>query len=170
MNTDYDALIQERVDELLLIEQRSQRRADQFLELNKRYQEKHQLTYEQLSNKAGEIYSSLQKINEASEKVAEYVGLCKKQATRSTAVLLYALVTAAFIISGTIWWSHYVNANLADAKAELSSLNTKLSHTPVIAHFQGNDYIRIVPDSETGFTRGDGSDAPGRYAEVKYAK
>lgn len=166
MNTDYDALIQERVDELLLIEQRSQRRADQFLELNKEYQEKHQTTYEQLSNKTDEIYSSLQKINEASEKVAQYVDLCKKQATRSTAVLLYAVIAAAFIIGGTIWWSHHVNANLADAKDELSSLNTKLAHTPVIARFQGKDYVRVIPDSETGFVHDDGSNAPGRYAQV----
>ena len=121
--------------------------------------------------RTGEINYSLQKINDASEKVAQYVDLCKKQATRSTAMLLYALVAAAFIIGGTIWWSHHVSSNLADAKAELSSLNTKLAHTPVVLHFEGKDFIRVIPDSETGFTRGDDNrHVSGRYAEVWHYK
>ena len=105
---DYDILFQERVDELLLVEQQAQCRADKFIELNKAYQDKCQATYEQLFSKVGEINHSLQKINEASEKIAQYVDLCRKQATRSTAVLLYALLAAAFIIFGTIGWSHHV--------------------------------------------------------------
>ncbi len=41
---------------LLLIEQRAERRTNQFLQLNKEHQEKYQMTYEQLSNKAGEFF------------------------------------------------------------------------------------------------------------------
>lgn len=59
-----------------------------------------------------------------------------------------------------------MKADLAEAQAELASLNTTLKHTPVIVDFRGKDYVRVVPDSETGFTRKDGTDAPGHYARV----
>jgi len=73
-------------------------------------------------------------------------------------------------VAGTLWWSHHIISGLAQDKADLLALDIKLKHTPVIVHFKGKDYVRVVPDSETGFTRGDGSEVSGRYAEVWHVR
>lgn len=69
-----------------------------------------------------------------------------------------------------MWWSHQIISGLAQDKADLAALDIKLKHAPVIVPFKDKDYVRIVPDSETGFTRGDGSEVPGRYSEVWHVR
>jgi len=170
MTKEYDQLFQERVDELLLLEQRIERRAEKFLELTSDYQEKSQSAVKELVGKVEGVDESLKKINAASENVESYMTQCAKQALRTSQLFLGTVIVAALIIGGTLWWSHHINSDLADAKAELASLNTKLKHKPVITHFHGKDYVRVVPDSETSFTRGDDSEVPGRYAEVWHVR
>ena len=70
------------------------------------------------------------------------------------------------MVAGTLWWSDHITCGLEQDKADLATLDIKLKHAPVIMHFHGKDYVRVVPDSETSFTRGDGSEVSGRYAEV----
>ena len=69
-----------------------------------------------------------------------------------------------------VWWSHHITGDLAAAKTELPSLNIKLKHTPVIIHFHGKEFVRVLRDSEMSFTRGDGSDVPGRYSQVWHVR
>jgi len=166
MTKEYDQLFQERVDELLLLEQRVERRAEKFLELTSDYQKKSQSTFNDLLSKVDGIDASLNKINVASDSINEYVTASATHATRTAKLFLGTVIASALIVAGTLWWSHHINGDLANAKAELASLSTKLKHKPVIVHFQGKDYVRVVPDSETGFTRGDDSGVPGRYSEV----
>jgi len=64
----------------------------------------------------------------------------------------------------------HITGALAQDKADVAALDTRLKHTPVIVHFKGKDYPRFIPDSETGFTRNDGSKVPGRYAEVRHLR
>jgi len=45
---DYEKLFQERVDELLFLEQRADRRAEKFLEITNKYQKKNQEEFDDL--------------------------------------------------------------------------------------------------------------------------
>ena len=170
MTKDYEKPFQERVDELLLLEQRADRRAEKFLELTNDYQEKSQGALNGLLGKVGGIDESLAKIKAASDSINKYVTLCDKHAIRTLRLFMFTVIAAVFIVFGTLWWSHHINSDLVDAKAELASLNVKLQHTPQILHFHDKDYVRVVEDSETSFRRHDGSEVPGRYAEVWHVR
>lgn len=163
-------LFQERVDELLLLEQRIDRRAEKFVALTSDYQAKSQQALNQLLGKVSGIDESLAKMNAASDSIEAYVAQCAKQGWRTTLLFCGAVMASVLIVAGTVWWSHHTRSNLADAKAELARLHTTLKHTPVIGHYHGKDYVRVVPGSETSFTRGDGHEVPERYAEVWHVR
>lgn len=163
---NYDELFQDRVDELLLLEQRADRRAEKFIEITNDYQEKNQKALDDLLGKVGGIDASLAKMNAASDQVRDYVAQSAQHALRTAKLFLGTVIACALFVVGTLWWSHHIISGLAQDKADLRALDTKLKHTPVIVHFKGKDYVRVVPDAETGFTRGDGGEVPGRYAEV----
>ena len=74
------------------------------------------------------------------------------------------------LIADTLWWSRHIRNGLIDARAELSYLNVKLKHKPEFIHFHGRDYVRVVPESKTTFTRKDGSEEPGTYFRVWHAR
>lgn len=170
MTKNYDELFQARIDELLLIEQRVDRRAETFIELTNAYQEKNQNTLDDLLNNVGNISTSLWRMNAASDEVREYVAKSERHVLRTVQLFLGTVIVCALLVAGTLWWSHRVTSQLAEDRADLKALDIKLKHKPVIVHFQGKDFVRVVPDSETGFTRGNGSDVPGRYSQVWHVR
>ncbi len=170
MSKNDDARFQERIDELLLLEQRADRRAEKFIELTDRYQEKNQQTLDDLLNNVGTINNSLWRMNAASDEVRDYVAKSERHALRTAQLFLGTVMVCALWVSGTLWWSHHVTRRLAEDRAELKVLDITLKHTPVIVHFQGKDFVRVVPSSETRFSRRDGSTVPGRYSEVWHVR
>jgi len=102
--------------------------------------------------------------------VSECLDVCKQHATHAMQVFLGTVMAAVLVVGGLFWWARHVRDDLADARAELSSLTIKLKHKPVIVHFRGKDYVRVVADSETSFTRRDGSEMGGRYAPVWHVR
>jgi len=170
MEKDDKQLFQERVDELLLLEQRADRRAKKFIELTKAYQKESQKALNDLLDKVGGIDKSLRKMNAASDSINESVAQSTEHAKRSTWLFFIAVIAAVLIIASTLWWSHHIKSGLVDARAELASLNTKLKYKPDFIHFHGRDYVRVVPDSKTIFTRKDGSEEPGTYFRVWHAR
>ena len=170
MTKNYEEHFQDRVDELLLLEQRADRRAEKFIEITNEYQEKNQKTLDDLRVQVGGIDDSLARMNAASDQVRDYVAYSEKHALRTAKLFLGTVIACALFVAGTLWWSHHIITGLVQDKADLAALDTKLKHTPVIVHFKGKDYVRIIPESETGFTRNDGSDVPGRYAQVWHVR
>jgi hypothetical protein len=169
MVKNVDALFQERVDELLLLEQRADRRAEKLIEITNDYQEKSQQALDDLLSKVN-IGDSLARMNAASDQVRDYVAQSAQHALRTAQLFLGTVIACVLVAAGTWWWSNHIVTGLAQDRADLASLDTKLKHTPVIMHFKGKDYVRVVPDSETGFTRGDDSEVPGRYAEMWHVR
>lgn len=167
MTKNTEQLFQERVDELLVLEQRVERRAEKFIELTTAYQERSQGTLDDLLGKVGGIDESLAKINAASDSVNAYVTLSATHALRTATLFLGTVVATVLIVAGTLWWSHYITRDLAAARAELTSLNVRLKHKPVILHFHGKAFVRVVPKTETSFTRNNDSDVPGYGTCVK---
>ena len=170
MTKKTDQLFQERVDELLLLEQRVDRRAEKFIELTNDYQKKSQGALNDLLSQVGGIDESLARMNAASDEVRDYVAQSERHALRTAQLFLGTVVTSLLIVVGILWWSHHITSALAQDKADLAALDIKLKHKPVIVHFHGKDFVRVVPDSETGFTRKDNSDVPGRYSQVWHVR
>jgi len=169
MSKNYEELFQDRVDELLLLEQRADRRAEQFVEITQDCQKKSQKAFTDLLDKTSNIDSSLAKITAASDQVRDYVAQSAQHALRTTHLFLGTVIACVLLIVGTFWWTHRIINGVAQDKVDLAALDTKLKHTPVIMHFRGKDYVRVVPDSETGFTRG-GDEVLGRYSEVWHVR
>jgi len=164
-----DQVFQERIDELLLLEQRVDQRGEKFLEITSAYQEKSQKALDDLLGKVGGIDKGLAKMNAASESVNRYLTLSATHAERATHLFLSVVVAAVLFIAGLLWWSNHVTDDLVDARAELASLNIKLQHKPVIVNVHGKDFVRVVLETETTLTQGD-SDMPGRYSEVWHVR
>jgi len=167
---DYDALFQERVDELLLMEQRVEARAEQFTEMTKGYQKKNEAALKNLLGKVGGIDKSLLKINAASEVIGWHVAQCSRYADNAKTFVLALVFTSLVIVVGTLWWAHHIRSDLVEARVELASLNIKLKHKPVIVHVGGKDFVRVVPKTETTLSRGDGSEVSGRYSQAWHVR
>lgn len=160
---NYEELFQDRVDELLLLEQRADRRAEKFIDITSDYQEKYQKALD-------DIDASLTKINTASDQVRNYADYSAKHALRTVKLFLGTVIFCVLFIAGTLWWSNHIMKVIAQDKAYLAELDTKLKHTPVIMPFKGKDYVRVVPNSELSFTRSDGNKVPGRYSQVWHVR
>jgi hypothetical protein len=167
---DYEEFFQDRVDELLLLEQRADRRAEKFIEITNDYQEKSQQALDDLLGKVSGIDTSLAKINAASDQIGDYVFHSEKHALGTAKLFLGTVIVCALFVAGTLWWSRHIVNELARAKADLAALDIKLKHKPVLVNFKGTDYVRVVPNSETGFTSVDGSDVSGQYAKVWHVR
>ena len=154
MTKNYEELFQDRVDELLLLEQRADRRK----------------VLDDLLGKVGDIDTRFAKMNAASDQVRDYVVQSAQHALRTAKLFLGTVIACALFVAGTLWWFHHIMNKLTPNKADLTALDIKLKHTPVIVNFKGKDYVRIIPNSETGFTRNDGSAVPGKYSEVWHAR
>lgn len=164
-----DELFQERIDELLLIEERVERRSEKFIEIVNNYQNQNRKIFNHLLGNVEEISESLSKINTASDNISEYVTLCEKHARHTTKVFLGAVVAAVLIVAGALFCSYFTYSDLDNAKTELANLNTKLKHTPVIVNYHGKDYVRVVSNTEKQFTK-NGKKMPGRYAKMWHVK
>jgi len=165
-----EALFQERVDELLLLEEQSSRRGEQFIQLVRDHREKSQESLDdllmQVRGVSEHLHDRLSDVGAAAQQLNDAIAQNKQSERRAVSLFLRALASVVVTVSSTLWWSHHINGGLAQAKQDLAGLTTTLQHTPKILTIRGQDFVRVVPDSETGFTRGDGSDVDGRYARV----
>lgn len=141
-----------------------------LLHSRREHQEKNQHALDDLLGKVSGMDLTLTKISAASDEVRDYVFYIESHALRTAKLFLGTVMACVVLMSGTLRWSHHLMSGLAQDKADLRALDIKLKHTPVIVHFKNKDYVRVLPHSETGFTRGDGSKVPGRYAEVWHAQ
>mgnify|MGYP006345018333 CR=1 FL=1 len=166
MTKNYDELFQDRVDELLLIEQRVDRRSEKLIDMTNDYKASSQKVLDDLVGKIGGIDDSIVKINAASDQARDHILQSENHARYTMRLFFVTAIASILILLGTLWWVHHVTSTFAEDKAALAAIEHKLQHTPVIVHFKGKDYVRIVTDSETSFNHADGSDVSGSYAEV----
>ena len=164
-----DELFQERIDELLLIEERAERRAEDLLKNHALCQAQTQVFTKEVVQKIAALDGALVKISEACLRFGEYVHACERYRDRTTQLFLGVLVLSLLILTGTLAWSYFINEQLAGAKEELASLQVELRGTPVVKTSEGKDYIRVKPNSAVTFGRGKKKLA-GTYAEIEYAR
>lgn len=166
MTVDYNEQFQDRIDELLLIEQRIDRRSSHFIDVIRHHQNTSQATFDGLMKKASGLDEGLAQIKETADQVGHYVAYSQRHALRTARLFLWTLGICLVLLLGVLWFCYNTYHGLAWERAKLAALNIKLKHTPVIVHFKGKEYVRVVPHSETQFTRDNGTQVPGWYAKM----
>jgi len=171
MTKESDQLFQDRVDELLMMEQRVELRTEKFTHVAKRYQEKNAEALDDLLGKVSGIDKSLNQLNAASKSIGDYVAQCARYADNATRFVLSLSLVAVLIVVGTLWWASHVRTGLVQDRADLNRwFNVTLKQKPLFKQVNGKDYVRVVPDSEMKLPLGKGYTVPGRYAEVWHVR
>ena len=154
-------IFQERLDELLLIENKMDLRTKEFQEKSK---------------------DSLARLNELEKKICNDISMLREmndtthQRTRILAELnkkiIYGFVALVVITAvtfgGAYFWFGYIKWQIKIASLKLDVLDLKLNSTPKIIRYHGDDYVRVIPDTESQFeSQGKYS---GHYAKVWHDK
>jgi hypothetical protein len=170
-------LFQERVDELLLMEKRIEKKIQQLTQYNDKVQQEIYDSSEKIdsSTKHFDIIAShklerLEKFQEiahnSTKELAEY--------NKGVVAIITGLVIAAVLfIGGATWRLQYLLRQVDLAKAELEGLNVKLSQTPEVIRYGSRDYIRIIPFLVVDFNKSKNSAEKtkyGSYAAVWYPR
>ncbi|MBP9726687.1 MAG: hypothetical protein KBD83_04405 [Gammaproteobacteria bacterium] len=174
MTQEYDKRFQDCVDELMVL-QRDAEKITQELKSNYQYaHKKTQETADDLAKKMTSVERSLANINIVSENITGYMAQCEKHADRTRKVFMGMLVACVLIVAGTLWWSHYVRDDLAEAEKQLELLGPILKNSPVLVSVNGHDYVRIVPGTETDelgyYQDKDHEKIEGEYAQVWHVR
>ena len=105
------------------------------------------------------------------ERLGEKVHRVLEQSDKREAQLIkffrhWLLVLGIVSLIGILYWV-FLSHQIADRRAQLSSITRELKHTPTIIPKDDDDYIRIIPDS--GIKVDKGSPLDGLYAKVDYS-
>ncbi len=170
MTQEYDKRFQDCVDELMIL-QRDAEKITQELKSNYQYaQKKTQETADDLAKKMTSVERSLSNINVASGNIAGYMEQCEKHADRTRKIFMGAVVGCVLVIASTLWWADNLKNNLEEDIKEFNDLEIILKNNPALEHIKGQDYVRIVEDTETTLYDQDGHTMDGSYAKIWHKK
>jgi len=152
--------VQERIDELYLIEKQAKERLDRFekafgkmLEVDEKKQRQLQ---ELIQLQRGQAHNAEQKTKVLHE--------WYKWLLKAGALALIVIFTGILVIFA--WWWHVDNMVIRDQALQKYVLS-RYNQLPKMVKHNGNTYIRIVPNTiRTELTKPDGSLYPGAYARV----
>jgi hypothetical protein len=175
MAKNNDHPLQEQIDELLLMEKRIERKAEQLTEYNDQLQKRVDstinnvdLAVNKFETRVEHKLERLQKLNAITYDGA--INLAKH--SKRWMVIFFGFAVIIAMLAGIASWKlHGLLMQLAIGENMLKELDVKLSQTPEIIKYRGRDYIKIIPFSETKFneakTKGK-KNKWGNYAAVWY--
>lgn len=166
MTQNYDERFQERVDELLFLENKVEEHIKRLADMNEHYREVYEAVTKDISQKMIGVNESFKKINEASEKISDYMTHCDQHAKVTRNIFISALVGCVLVIATTLWWSHNFKENLAEDIKEFKDLEFILKNQPVLKRVDGKDYVRLAEAKTTTLYDDNGYPLEGYYAEV----
>ncbi len=169
MTQNYDERFQERVDELLFLENKVEEHIKSLVNMNEHYRKVYEAVTKDISQKMIGVNESLKKINEASEKIADYMTHCDQHAKHTRNIFISALVGSVLVIAATLWWAHNFKSDLAEDRKEFDTLEFILKNQPVLKRIDGIDYVRIT-EPKTADLYESGYPLDGYYAEVWHKK
>ena len=152
MSEEDNQIFQERVDELLFIEQRMEKRLKSFVKMMKEAIAKRDKTLESFSEKINQVEQVGNDISLASNSIQSYMRVCETHDKRSWKILLGSIAFSLLVLGGSLIWSRHIFSNFEEAKVSLSTLESKLEKTPVVEKFEGKYYVRIIPKTGTRLT------------------
>jgi hypothetical protein len=113
-----DERFQERVDELLFLENKVEGHIEKLVDVNRRTQKVYEEVTKDLYQKIENIGSSLKKIDEASDKISDYMRTCDKHAQYTRNIFMSSLAGSVIVICATLWWANHLKNDLAQDRKE----------------------------------------------------
>jgi len=165
----YEERFQDRVDELLFLENKVEDHIKRLTDMNEHYRKVYEAVTKDISQKMIGVNESLKKINGASEKIADYMTHCDQHAKYTRNIFMSALLGSVIVIAATLWWSHHFKNALSEDRKEFDELEVILKNQPVLKRIDGIDYVRIT-EPKTADLYEDGQPLAGYYAAVWYKK
>ena len=122
-------------------------------------------------DRVGQLNQSLSERTHELERLGEKVHRVLEQSEEREQQLIkffrrWLLVLGIVSLIGILYWV-FLGHQIADRRAELTSITGELKHTPLVIPKDDDDYIRIVPDS--GIKVDKGSPLDGLYARIDYS-
>ena len=171
-----DEIFQERVDELLLMEKRIERKTTQLTEYNDNLQAKIANTINRIDNASNSFEQTanhkLDRLEKLSDTTNGAAVKLAKYSENSMLIFTIFMVIAGLFAIGATWRLNYLLRQINIAKDMLAQLDLKLSRTPAVIKWGGDDYIRIAPNSDLNFSKYKPHHGPqeGTYARVWCSK
>lgn len=167
--------LQESIDELLLMEKRIERKADELTEYNNKLHKRIDSTINNVDLAINRFEATvnnkidrLQKLNNITHGGA--ISLAKH--SKQWMVIFFSFAVIIAILTGIASWKlHSLLMQIAIGQNMLKELDVKLSKTPEIVKYAGRDYIKIIKYSEVEFNEAKTKaekEKWGSYAEVWY--
>lgn len=170
MTQNYNERFQERVDELLFLENKVTEHIQGLIKIYRHAQENYEEITSKVTEKITRVDESLKKINEASEKIADYMTHCDQHAKYTRNIFISALLGSVVVIAATLWWSNNLKSNLASDIKAFKDLEYILKNEPILKHVDGKDYVRLAETKTTDLYDENGDILDGDYAEVWHKK
>lgn len=172
--TEFNKLIQDRIDELMLLEQKASSRANSFLKENR------SINYEMQRSVSGIVQSS--------KDLQEIVNKCAFYKPKVLMVILSIAIIAVLMFGGATWYINHAKNKVAELRQQEMKINEMINKfnamnkdiidtlktdvarvskfKPTIVKYLGKFYIRVAPDSTTGIVK-DNRMLPGSYALIE---
>lgn len=159
------AYLSERIDELILIEDRADKKSNNFVEIIKVADDERKKSLDALTKQLQGIHETFNKINKCSESINRYVIFAKKMANATVQTFMGVMLVIVIALLVVFFWLRHESNKLDDAKAALATISIPLKQKPTILSVKGKEYVRIIPDSDSILSH-EGQDRDGIYAEV----
>lgn len=162
----------DRIDELYLLEGRIEKQAEALSVVSKNCISANEAQLNNWLLRMDNAVEDAHDISQAAKKIDEHISFCEKHLKLALGMFFGSLILVVCIWVGTYYWYKHVSEQVKEARLELAQADAKLSNKPLFLpagnSIEGskNDYVRVVPNTETTMTHADGDDYPGVYAKV----
>jgi len=165
-NYGFQKLIQERIDELYLLEKKAEDRAIVFQEEGVKLAKMASLAIDKVSELNYKTTDSIKKINETSQQITKDLEISQNRLHKSTKMLIVSIITTVICIAFFVIISIHYGREASSARSDLSYLEKKISKTPVVITHNNKSYVMIRPETEQDLISPNGS--IGTFAELQF--
>jgi prefoldin subunit 5 len=148
MKKEHNEVFQQRIDELLAMEKKAERRAGKLVQQNEDFQKKMDKTVDRLEKQSSTISLYSHRLKEADDKIEHRVNLTIKYSIW----FIGGYLIISLLFGFGCWYGtkklRDIKAELNYAKAELSYLESKIENIPKTVLYNGANMIRVIPGTE----------------------
>jgi hypothetical protein len=163
---DFQRSIQDRIDELYLIEKKAEDRAEVLQETSIKLADATSSIIDKMTIANNKIDKTLVQIEKVSDKTQVDLAVSQVRITRSIRMaVISAIITIVYVIILVSMTIHHKNS-MAELQSITDSLTKQIKKTPVVVKHDNKNYVMVESDSERVFDLSNGQ--TGVFAELKY--
>jgi predicted DNA repair protein MutK len=154
MTKGSEEIFQERLDELLLMEHKAELRIQQLTKHNETFQNDTNKVLARLDGVIRTVSNDIHTLGEVNDIANERMQALARYTKKIIITFVVALLIIVLVGGWTAMRLKYLNYEIKLAEAKLKLLDLELKVTPVIVKYNGEDYVRVHPNTETRLARG----------------